>query len=81
MQKLHTTCAKKSYDHFFLFDNFVCVFEMNISVLLHDSGVWVNKINYLGYKSDGIVISEHVISEKMILTIARELNSTKTQKN
>ncbi|KAM3356860.1 hypothetical protein P3S68_023574 [Capsicum galapagoense] len=46
---------------------------MNISVLLRHSGVWINEIEYVGYTSDGIVVSEHVSYDKLISTIAVEL--------
>ncbi|XP_016572086.2 uncharacterized protein LOC107870170 isoform X1 [Capsicum annuum] len=53
---------------------------MNISVLLRHSNVWVNEIEYVGYKSDRIVVSEHVTYEKLISTIAEELKIDETRK-
>ncbi|KAM3280999.1 hypothetical protein P3S67_028019 [Capsicum chacoense] len=53
---------------------------MNISVLLRHFNVWVNEIEYVGYKSDRIVVSEHVTYEKLISTIAGELKIDDTRK-
>lgn len=53
---------------------------MNISVLLRHFGIWVNEIEYVGYKSAGIVVSEHVTYEKLISIIAEKLKIDKTRK-
>ncbi|KAM3251368.1 hypothetical protein P3L10_005438 [Capsicum annuum] len=53
---------------------------MNISVFLRHSGVWVNEIDYVGYKSNGIMVSEHVSYEKLISTIKVEFEIDEARK-
>lgn len=55
-------------------------FSINISVLLRHSGVRINDIKYEGYKSDVIVVGEHVTHEKLIFAIAVELEIDESRK-
>ncbi|KAM3235388.1 hypothetical protein P3L10_015424 [Capsicum annuum] len=53
---------------------------MNISLLLCLSSVLINDIKYEGYKSDEIVVSEHVTYDKLILAIVVELKIDESRK-
>lgn len=53
---------------------------MNISVLLRYFVVWVTDVKFDRYKSDGVVIREHITYEKLISIIVVELEIDKTRK-
>ncbi|KAG5601180.1 hypothetical protein H5410_032550 [Solanum commersonii] len=53
---------------------------MNTSILLRHSGVWESEIKYERYKSDGIVVGEHVSFMNLVSTIAAKLNIDESRK-
>lgn len=53
---------------------------MNISVFIWHFNIWDTDVNYDGYKSDSIIIEEHITYEKLISTIVAELESKKQEK-
>ena len=54
---------------------------MNISILLRHSRLWESEIKYERYKSDGILVGEHVSFMNLVSTIAAELNIDDSRKN